>query len=44
MDAISYQVKGIFEGFKKSRLGKIGQIDVKEVYSASPPRPGDIIT
>jgi len=44
MDAISYQVKGTFEGFKKSRSGKIGQIHVEEVYSASPPRPGDIIT
>ena len=43
MDAVSYQVKGIFEGFKKSRLGKIGQINVEEVYSASPPRPGDVI-
>lgn len=44
MDAISYQVKGRFEGFKRSRLGKIGQIDVKEVYSASPPRPGEALT
>jgi hypothetical protein len=44
MDAISYQVKGIFEGFKRSRFGKIGQIRIEEVYSASPPRPGDRIT
>jgi len=43
MDAISYQVKGIFEGFKKSGLGKIGRISVEEVYSSSPPRPGERI-
>ena len=43
MDAISYQVKGIFEGFKKSGLGKIGKISVEEVYSSSPPRPGERI-
>lgn len=43
MDAISYQVKGIFEGFKKSGLGKIGKISVEEVYCSSPPRPGERI-
>ncbi len=43
MDAISYQVRGIFEGFKKSGLGKIGKISVEEVYSSSPPRPGERI-
>jgi len=43
MDAISYQVKGKFEGFSKSGLGKIGKISVEEVYSSSPPRPGERI-
>jgi len=43
MDAISYQVRGIFEGFKKSGPGKIGKISVEEVYSSSPPRPGERI-
>jgi len=43
MDAISYQVKGKFEGFSKSGPGKIGKISVEEVYSSSPPRPGERI-
>jgi len=40
MEPCSYQVKGIFEGFE----GKIGKIRVKEVYSNSPPRPGEKIS
>jgi len=44
MDAISYQVKGIFEGFKRSGPAKIGRISVEEVYSSTPPRPGERIT
>jgi len=43
MDAISYQVKGIFGGFKKSGPAKIGSISVEEVYSSTPPRPGERI-
>lgn len=39
MDAVSYQVKGVFEGLE----GKIGKISVEEVYSNSPPRPGEKI-
>lgn len=42
-DAIAYQVKGFFKGFEKTEFGEIGKIDVEEVYSASPPRPGERI-
>jgi hypothetical protein len=42
-DAIAYQIKGVFRGFEKTEFGEIGKIDVKEVYSASLPRPGERI-
>ena len=41
---IAYQVKGLFKGIKKFRGVSLGIIDVNEVYSASPPLPGELIS
>jgi len=39
-DPVAYQVKGLWRGMQR-RLGmRVGCLDIKEVYSASPPRPG----
>ncbi|MHA1751561.1 MAG: pyridoxamine 5'-phosphate oxidase family protein [Candidatus Helarchaeota archaeon] len=38
---IAYQVKGVYMGVNKFRGVNLGVIDVDEVYSASPPLPGE---
>ena len=43
MEPVSYQLKGTYEGYKRIGLTPIGIIRVTEVYSASPPIPGEII-
>ncbi len=43
MDPIAYQVKGTFVGQRLTPLGRIGQIEVREAYSASPPLAGERI-
>jgi hypothetical protein len=43
MDPIAYQVKGIFTGCRWTPAGRVGCIQVDEVYSASPPLPGERI-
>lgn len=40
MDAIAYQVKGVYAGSRLAPLGRVGQLSVDEVYSASPPLCG----
>jgi hypothetical protein len=44
MDPVAYQVKGVFEGISLTPAGKLGRIRVDQVYSASPPLPGEPIT
>ena len=43
MDPIAYQVKGVYAGQQLTPAGRIGRIHVDEVYSASPPLPGERI-
>ena len=43
LDPISYQVKGTYEGTTGPLSGKLGRLTVDEVYSASPPLPGEPI-
>jgi len=43
MDPVAYQVKGVFEGISRTPAGKLGRIRVDQVYSASPPLPGEPI-
>jgi pyridoxamine 5'-phosphate oxidase-like protein len=43
MDPIAYQVKGTYEGTQLTPAGLLGKIHVDEVYSASPPLPGEPI-
>jgi len=43
MDPVAYQVKGAFEGQRLTPAGRLGRIRVEEVYSASPPLPGEKI-
>jgi predicted pyridoxine 5'-phosphate oxidase superfamily flavin-nucleotide-binding protein len=40
MDPVAYQVKGEFAGMRRSLGRRLGIIDVREAYSASPPLPG----
>jgi hypothetical protein len=40
MDLASQVVKGVFRGYERSRLMKVGVIDIKECYNSSPPLPG----
>ncbi|MBD3230076.1 MAG: hypothetical protein GF329_17995 [Candidatus Lokiarchaeota archaeon] len=40
---VAYQIKGRFKGINKFRGVSLGVIDVEEVYSASPPLPGERI-
>jgi hypothetical protein len=42
-DPIAYQIKGIFTGQRRTPAGRIGEIRVEEVYSASPPLAGEPI-
>jgi hypothetical protein len=37
---VAYQVKGEFAGMRRSLGRRLGIIDVREAYSASPPLPG----
>lgn len=43
MDPVAYQVKGAFAGERRTPLGRVGQLLVQEVYSASPPLSGERI-
>lgn len=43
MDPIAYQIKGVFEGQRRTLAGRVGVMRVDEVYSASPPLAGDPI-
>lgn len=43
MDALAYQVKGVYEGKRKTILGQVGIIGVEEAYTLTPPRPGEKI-
>ena len=43
MDPISYQVKGTYEGTSGPLTGRLGRLTIDEVYSASPPLPGEPI-
>lgn len=40
MEPVAYQVKGEFAGSRASLGRRLGVIDVREAYSASPPLPG----
>jgi hypothetical protein len=40
MEPVAYQVKGDFAGLRGSLGRRLGVIDVREAYSASPPLPG----
>jgi predicted pyridoxine 5'-phosphate oxidase superfamily flavin-nucleotide-binding protein len=40
---VAYQVKGSFQGIKRYWGIKVGIIDIDELYSASPPLPGERI-
>lgn len=42
-DPVAYQVKGSFQGIKRYWGIKVGVIDIDELYSASPPLPGERI-
>jgi hypothetical protein len=42
-EPLAYQVKGRFLGTERSLGGPLGVIQVLEVYSASPPLPGERI-
>ncbi len=42
-EPVAYQVKGSFQGIKRYWGIKVGVIDVDELYSASPPLPGERI-
>ena len=42
-EPLAYQVKGRFLAEKRSLGGSLGIIQVQEVYSASPPLPGERI-
>jgi len=42
-DPIAYQVKGLYLGARPTAMGRIGRIRCEEVYSASPPLPGERI-
>lgn len=42
-DAIAYQVKGVYEGNRRTLLGEVGVIKVNEAYTLTPPRPGERI-
>ncbi len=39
-EPVAYQVKGEFAGWRRSLGRRLGVIDVREAYSASPPLPG----
>ena len=39
-EPIAYQVKGDFAGWRRSLGRRLGVIDVREAFSASPPLPG----
>ncbi|MHA1269045.1 MAG: pyridoxamine 5'-phosphate oxidase family protein [Candidatus Helarchaeota archaeon] len=41
---IAYQVKGKFKGINRFRGVSLGVIDIIEIYSASPPIPGELIS
>ncbi|MHA1230695.1 MAG: pyridoxamine 5'-phosphate oxidase family protein [Candidatus Helarchaeota archaeon] len=41
---IAYQLKGVYQGTGKFRGVSLGVIDITEVYSASPPLPGELIS
>ncbi len=40
LEPVAYQVKGEFAGLRSSLGRRLGVIDVREAYSASPPLPG----
>ncbi|GAB4310142.1 MAG: hypothetical protein Kow0069_10090 [Promethearchaeota archaeon] len=40
-EMLLFQVKGTFQGFRRARGVKLGVVDVEEVYSSMPPKPGD---
>ncbi len=40
MEPVAYQVKGEFRGWHQSLGRRLGAIEVREAYSASPPLPG----
>jgi hypothetical protein len=40
LEPVAYQVKGVFAGLRASLGRRLGVIDVREAYSASPPLPG----
>ncbi len=44
LEPVSYQLKGTYEGYKRIGLTPVGIIRLKEVYSASPPIPGQLIS
>ncbi len=41
LEPVAYQVKGEFAGLRASLGRRLGVIDVREAYSASPPLPGE---
>ncbi|MEM4447344.1 MAG: pyridoxamine 5'-phosphate oxidase family protein [Candidatus Jordarchaeales archaeon] len=43
MEAMAYQVKGVYEGKKRTLLGEVGVVSVEEAYTLTPPRPGEKI-
>lgn len=44
LEPVSYQLKGTYLGYKRFGVVPIGRIKVNEVYSASPPIPGKLIS
>ena len=44
LEPASYQLKGIYEGYSRWGTTPVGKIRVTEVYSASPPVPGKLIS
>ncbi len=43
MEPVSYQLKGVYEGHRRVGVVPFGVIKLTEVYSASPPIPGEVI-
>ena len=44
LEPVSYQLKGVYLGYKRFGAVPIGRIRITEVYSASPPIPGKLIS
>jgi predicted pyridoxine 5'-phosphate oxidase superfamily flavin-nucleotide-binding protein len=42
-DPVAYQVKGIYRGVERWKGRRVGIVDIGEIYSASPPLPGEQI-